>query len=64
MIAFREPPGGVGHGPWREGRFVYDRRLRAYSLWQRTRGWERGRWRVDFKAGDDPTTHSLFVRLF
>ena len=62
--AFRESPDGVGHGPWREGRFVYDRRLRAYSLWQRTRGLERGRWRIDFTAGDDPTTHSLFVRLF
>ena len=61
-----EPPELEGLGRWRtrEGQFTYLRRLRAYSLWLRTRGNDRGQWRIDFTAGSDPTTHSVFVRLF
>jgi hypothetical protein len=54
---------GLGHGRTREGHFVYLRHLRAYALWLRTRGLDRGQWRIDFTAGSDPTTHSLLVRL-
>jgi microsomal dipeptidase-like Zn-dependent dipeptidase len=58
-----QEPEGLGHWRTREGQFVYLRRPRAYALWLRTRGLDRGQWRIDFKAGSDPTTHSLFVRL-
>jgi microsomal dipeptidase-like Zn-dependent dipeptidase len=61
-----EPPEPEGLGRWRtrDGQFVYLRRPRAYALWLRTRGLDRGQWRIDFTAGSDPTTHSVLVRLF
>ncbi len=65
MLLGPEPqePEGLGHWRTREGQFVYLRLPRAYALWLRTRGQGRGKWRIDFTAGSDPTTHSLFVRL-
>jgi hypothetical protein len=33
-------------------------------MWLKTRGLARGQWRIDFTAQGDPTTPSLFVRLF
>jgi hypothetical protein len=57
-------PEGLGSWRRREGQFVYLRRPRVYAMWLKTRGLTRGQWRIDFTAGGDPTTHSLFVRLF